>query len=1529
MGRRKQSNPVAKRPLSHSGVEEPVVQEDTKKSLVAAIWDAARQDEALYLNTLDSHGSAKRVKRVGQSSSSSSYRVCCLEPPSVFECGSRPLVALLALTVGECGDETTLLEMSQSSAAWTLRRSDDGAPTNTEQKAETLVMESQDGQVKVSMEVSESLSHCILQYEYLSLGPIIQHGERGVCVGVRVTEKACAELTSYPEDAKGTGKSRHMLQALIDLGCVELMEEDEVGDGEACPMIISLDHQSDSLDGAELDAARLYQLIKPSGDEKEYQGTLSELKPTLYGYQRRVLHWMIERENATPSVEAILDKPVRCLVLKHDGRQGSLKYNVKESDVVLYVNPYTGMLSHTGGHTEYTPPRGGIACDEMGLGKTVETLALIAANPANHSTFVRKNDEGVDRKVEVGSGEISCMCGVRASFTHGPTVPLLVKCVSCCVWSHLHCQGLKSFDDHSSWKCPKCCSMEVMHSELIESRATLIVCPVPILSQWEREIEKHVVEGALKVVTYFGQEQPKSHASSRVVTPEDLADADIVLTTYDVLRHDLYRNPTRSAGRSLRYEKRYHVVPTPLTSVKFWRIVVDEAQMVESSTAKATEMVKKIAAVNMWCVTGTPISRGLEDLFGLFSFLQCRPYGYKGWWSRLIQQPLESKEGYKAALSRLVKLLKPSLGGLMWRSSKSDVAHEMCIPKQHVCSTKIRFSNIEKHFYDRQHQTCCGVAKTALTKPSKKANGHQMEMNSVVIAIDEDDRLLTKREERKLLLPLLRLRQACVHPQVGAGGLKSLSHVKTPMSMIQVLQVMVGKSKIDAEDAQRLLLSTINGLAGLKILQENYAEGASEYRKALKIYKTNDRMIKVDKLQILHTVFNLKNILDRPGVGKTTEDSELERKIHELERSYMYEPISRLDTQSDELKRIKYIEKEMRKKFVSVAGDATLLEHWWVHAIQLIQTHSCDDGHDFVGDLKRSLTQDEVYRQTASRNATNLADRFKDVFGLRILLSQELTGQEEARKDVRSLLDHLGERVNQRDPSLIDAAAHCATCRSFNAIGGVVCEHCHFDKSMIAWEVRLFTLIATARGKAEISTDHIAEAAHKSSLYRVGIGGIGEKSLLQEDYVHGKRSDKKVADSKVTRGPSQAEKILRYIATSLRSLPVSEEIEKEKEMLLLSSKCHLELMELRRKEYIKVGAAASAQRQVLYALDELSMSKMRIKLRGDNQIVSPEEERYIVHSLEIPSKVDEFQNEYIVAQADLQKALGTLKYLKTLERLNNGLADREDSRLDKEPCPICHEILGNDIAMLPCGHMLCVACNVRIVEKENKIRNDHIMKCPTCRAITPASETAVVTNQCSQEQVEQHQDKTSMWYGEHSMDIRGSFGSKIEAILRRIMIVCQKRPDDKIIVFSTWKDALDILAYALDQNAFGYLYPKTGKIFDRDITTFRDSPNSDGPRVLLLMLKQGGNGLNLQQAQHVIFVEPIMDPGEEAQAIGRVDRMGQEKETFIHKFIVQDSVEENVCRISEQKKQHDGIMSKHHNQNKQHLSIKEVTTLLK
>ena len=64
--------------------------------------------------------------------------------------------------------------------------------------------------------------------------------------------------------------------------------------------------------------------------------------------------------------------------------------------------------------------------------------------------------------------------------------------------------------------------------------------------------------------------------------------------------------------------------------------------MVESSTAKAAEMALKLDSVHRWAVTGTPLSRGLEDLFGLLAFLHCRPYGSRFWWMRAIQRPYEA-----------------------------------------------------------------------------------------------------------------------------------------------------------------------------------------------------------------------------------------------------------------------------------------------------------------------------------------------------------------------------------------------------------------------------------------------------------------------------------------------------------------------------------------------------------------------------------------------------------------------------------------------------------------------------------------------------------------------------------------------------------------------------------------------------------------------------------------------------------------------------------------------------------------------
>ena len=57
-------------------------------------------------------------------------------------------------------------------------------------------------------------------------------------------------------------------------------------------------------------------------------------------------------------------------------------------------------------------------------------------------------------------------------------------------------------------------------------------------------------------------------------------------------------------------------------------------------------------------------------------------------------------------------------------------------------------------------------------------------------------------------------------------------------------------------------------------------------------------------------------------------------------------------------------------------------------------------------------------------------------------------------------------------------------------------------------------------------------------------------------------------------------------------------------------------------------------------------------------------------------------------------------------------------------------------------------------------------------------------------------------------------------------------------------------------------------------------------QVLLMLIQHGANGLNLLEAQHVILLEPLLNPSAEAQAISRVHRVGQDKSTFIHRFVV-------------------------------------------
>lgn len=77
--------------------------------------------------------------------------------------------------------------------------------------------------------------------------------------------------------------------------------------------------------------------------------------------------------------------------------------------------------------------------------------------------------------------------------------------------------------------------------------------------------------------------------------------------------------------------------------------------------------------------------------------------------------------------------------------------------------------------------------------------------------------------------------------------------------------------------------------------------------------------------------------------------------------------------------------------------------------------------------------------------------------------------------------------------------------------------------------------------------------------------------------------------------------------------------------------------------------------------------------------------------------------------------------------------------------------------------------------------------------------------------------------------------------------------------------------------------------------------------------------MNLIEATHVFLVEPILNADEEMQAIGRVHRIGQTRETFVHRFITKKTIEETI---------HSKIVQEREKWARKEFTIKDLEELL-
>ncbi|KAG7341954.1 SNF2-related protein [Nitzschia inconspicua] len=298
----------------------------------------------------------------------------------------------------------------------------------------------------------------------------------------------------------------------------------------------------------------------------------------------------------------------------------------------------------------------------------------------------------------------------------------------------------------------------------------------------------------------------------RLLHPHFLADADIILVPFGALMSDLghsddnrfvVRSENDSWGdlTSLRRRKKYRIVPSPLLSVHFWRVAIDEAQRVEVTTAKAAKMALKLKADHFWAVSGTPIGQGkLEDIYGLFLFLGLTPLDNKAWFRSCLSPTVDGVE------HRIIAMLKDCF----WRSTKASniIKKQLGIPEMTENRVILKFSSIERHFYSTQLSATLGLVG-CLTSHSNMKSKKQME---------------------RLSESVQRLRAACCHPQVGTHGvtggrlnrarlIEGNSVAARVLSMEQILDKFIDDARQKCEEAQRLAIMHTNAMAAITRLK--------------------------------------------------------------------------------------------------------------------------------------------------------------------------------------------------------------------------------------------------------------------------------------------------------------------------------------------------------------------------------------------------------------------------------------------------------------------------------------------------------------------------------------------------------------------------------------------------------------------------------------------------------------------------------------------------------------------------------------
>ena len=991
-------------------------------------------------------------------------------------------------------------------------------------------------------------------------------------------------------------------------------------------------------------------------------------------------------------------------------------------------------------------------------------------------------------------------------------------------------------------------------SSIAKSKATLIITPPAILQQWKDELR--TLAPALDVVTYDGM-RVESHKNDDAGIRQKCLNHDIVLTTYPILARDIYY--AEAPPRNLRHEKKHEKRLSPLTQIDFWRVVLDEAQILESGISNAAKVASIIPRQLAWCVSGTP-ARNPKDLFGLLVFLQYKPYCQLPLlWERLVNQHRQ--------------ILTGMFRDITLRHTKSQIKDDLQLPRQKRIVITVPFTTIEEQHYSSLFQ--------------QMAEDCGLETDGGPLREDwdpEDPRVIEKMRSW-----LVRLRQTCLHPEVGRRNRQAFGNSKGPLRTVaEVLEVMIEQNDTMTRTEERNLLLS-------QIRRGQIHEHAEQSQTALDIWvATLDEtrvvvqecrrqlQLELDKFNAIGVDANFEGDAEAVAMTRTGIHKQRLRAALEVEHICVFFVANAYY--------------QLKTKELSLAENVD-------HAGQMPMSEVAKDFegkeeafYEMAKALRRELLMD------SQQKADTLINKVKAKSNSLVHVPAIAPVKDQGGLQVRPVFD--------RTESLLAAMQSQTT-------------------QLLAWRskaVKLLTLPLVDQEDTELQGDEYETSTKQQDEVYVYVDALSAIVSDRHDALTGQENhlidrDMKNLLKEAKEGKGHSPQLLLLLLKRRQELKPTKDLGSIRALIT-------ELRELKqnlRSSVEKYNARAAAEsiivNSLLHNLHQISIEQTKVVSALDKEVELFKDTMnlrldYYRQLQAISDTVAPFEDEMSddvregilfnkeQAESHMKARIATLKSKgRYLVHLRDEAMDTQSQRT----CIICTSPFENGI-LTSCGHTYCAEC-LRLWWGQHR-------NCPSCKRHLSRNDFHQITYKPKDLTLEEEEapiadkavfpanDTTSSIYSGvrvailnqiKDIDLDGSFGTKIDTLGRHLLWIREHDPGAKSIIFSQYRDFLDVLTRAFSQFKICF----TGIDAKDGIQKFKNDPSIE---CFFLHAKAHSSGLNLVNATHVFLCEPLINTAIELQAIARVHRIGQHHETTVWMYLVEGTVEKSIYDISVQRR---------------------------